>query len=158
MSAGKYVIPIVMGEASREVFRIEGDMVKTDAVFLLRHLKTRSVLPKDERPLSKLMEMNRRSEMPSRIMELEVISDTNKLSIDPHHAALIHGYITNVLPGAFKAPELNDWFILEKPSELTTLKMARFAINLLSTETRARLLSLLQVRANSAAMKYAQYR
>ncbi|MNY53362.1 hypothetical protein D3C86_1891130 [compost metagenome] len=91
-------------------------------------------------------------------MELEVITDLNKHSIDAHHAALIHGYITNILPGAFKAPELNGWFILEKPSELTSLKMARFAINLLDGETRARLAGLLTARKESRASKLAKYR
>ena len=158
MPAGKYVMPIVMGEASREVFLIQGEMAKSEEVFLLRHVKTRAVLPKDERHITRLLENNRRAERPVRIMELEIICDANKGSIEPHEACLIHGYITNLLPGAFKAPELNDWFILEKPSELTSLKMARFAINLLDSASRTRLLSFLHSRNKTDASKYSKYK
>lgn len=158
MPAGKYVMPIVMGEASREVFLIQGEMAKSEEVFLLRHVKTRAVLPKDERHITRLLENNRRAERPVRIMELEIICDANKGSIEPHEACLIHGYITNLLPGAFKAPELNDWFILEKPSELTSLKMARFAINLLDCGSRTRLLSFLHSRNKADTAKYSKYK
>lgn len=149
---------IVMGEASREVFLIQGEMAKSEEVFLLRHVKTRAVLPKDEKHITRLMENNRRAERPVRIMELEIISEANKGSIEPHEACLIHGYITNLLPGAFKAPELNDWFILEKPSELTSLKMARFAINLLDCGSRTRLLSFLHSRNSVDMTKYSKYK
>lgn len=158
MPAGKYVMSIVMGEALREVFLIQGEMARSEEVFLLRHVKTRAVLPKDEKHITRLMENNRRAERPVRIMELEIISEANKGSIEPHEACLIHGYITNLLPGAFKAPELNDWFILEKPSELTSLKMARFAINLLDCGSRTRLLSFLQSRNSVDMTKYSKYK
>ena len=158
MPAGKYVMPIVMGEASREVFLIKVEMAKSEEVFLLRHVKTRAVLHKDEKHITRLMENNRRAERPVRIMELEIISEANKGSIEPHEACLIHGYITNLLPGAFKAPELNDWFILEKPSELTSLKMARFAINLLDCGSRTRLLSFLHSRNKVDTAKYSKYK
>lgn len=151
-------MPIVMGEASREVYRIEGDLAKNEKVFLLRLVRTRSVIQRDERQIKKLMETYKLQAPPLRIIELEVINDNNKASVDPHHAALIHGYITNLLPGAFKAPELNDWFILEKPAELTSLKMARFAINLLDDDSRQQLLGLLVNRNRTDANKYAQYR
>lgn len=160
MSKGKYVIPVVMGQPGSELFLVKGEIPRGQSMILIRLTSVRGLTPKDERAVDKLLEKSRSDHSrPTRVKELSLITPENVNEVSPYESTLVHGYIMNTLPGAFKAPEMQNWYIFERPGDITSLKMARFAINLLEREEKVELLGALHTRrVNSAHQKFAAYR
>ncbi len=159
MSKGKYVIPVVMGQPGSELFLVKGEIPRGQSMVLIRQMGIRALTPKDERAMEKLLEKSYSQNRPNRVKELVLVDAESIGEISAHEATLVHGYIMNVLPGAFKAPELQNWYLFERPGEITSLKMARFAINLLERQEKHDLLGLLNThRTANHASKYDQYR
>jgi len=146
MSKGKYIIPVILGQRGRELFFVKGDIPRNRNLILVRKFGERGLTDKDIRHLDKLLE-GQHSDIPrpNRVKELEHIGAQSIGLISEREATLVHGYVTNVLPGAFKAPELSNWYILERPSEITPLKLARFSINLLERTERSALVEALNI-------------
>lgn len=144
MAKVKYVVPVILGQRSRELFLVKGEIPKDQNLILVRRVGERGLVDKDVRHLDKLL-AGQYSDIPrpDRVKELEHINGETVGSITSREATLVHGYITNVLPGAFKAPELNNWYIFERPGEIIPLKLARFSINLLDRAERTALVSAL---------------
>lgn len=159
MSKGKYVVPVVMGQLSNELFLVKGDIPRASGISLVRLNGERGITAKDERAASKIYERTGKpSVLPSRVKEATVINDDTAHDISDLEATLVMGFINNTLPGAFKAPEFKNWFIYER-GDLTPLKLARFSINLLEHSERRALVSSFKHRAApSYNTHYEKYR
>jgi len=160
MSKVSYVLPVVLGQPGRELFLIKGDLPRDARMALVRNVSVRSLTSKDEQALIKLKTYNPREALPERVRELELINASTVGNVTDHEATLVHGYITNVLPGAFKVPELTGWYLFERPGEVTPLKLARFSINLLDRLQRMALVDDLikSCRIRTEAYRYASLR
>lgn len=142
MSKGKYVLPVILGQPGRELFFVKGEIPKGQDIVLARKLTERMVIDRDRKHIERLIKDDR-VPAPQRVTELEVVVQPLSEAISDVEASLIHHYVNNTLPGAFKSPMLSQWFVFERPGDITPLKLARFAINLLSNEERRVLLSVL---------------
>lgn len=152
MSKGRYVVPVVMGQPGNELFLVKGEVPKASGLMLVRLGNERGLTSKDEVEMTKLFEKaGKPSILPTRVKELTPINDATAHDVSNVEATLVTGYINNTLPGAFRAPELKNWFIYERNGDLTPLKLARFAINLLERDERKALVSSL---AGKAAPSY----
>lgn len=151
MSRAKYLIPSIMGEPGRELYVVRGDIPKGQKLILARKLFSRMVNDQDQKYIDKLLGPYDRR--PDRAQGVETLSFDNKDRVSVKEAVLIHGYITNTLPGAYRAPELSQWYIYERPGDIGPLKLARFSINLLSTDERKALLSIIdQIRVEAKSL------
>ncbi len=149
MSKGKYVIPIIMGRPGRDLYLVNTTIPSGQDMVLVRHVVERAITPKDVKALERLIEPSEEFELThKRLNELSPPEDILD-AITRHEATLVQGYINNILPGAFKAKELNNWFIFDKQGDLTPLKLARFAINLLERNDRKSLLGALFSKNNT---------
>lgn len=160
MSKGKYVVPVVMGQPGNELFLVKGEVPRALGLALVRLDAERGLTAKDEKALERLYEKTGRpSVMPTRLKELSLIHDENVADITVDEATLVTCYINNTLPGAFRAQELKNWFIYERNGDLTPLKLARFAINLLDHAERKALVRSVAVKAApSYNTRYEKYR
>ncbi|QTH80477.1 hypothetical protein PA10_00279 [Pseudomonas phage pPa_SNUABM_DT01] len=160
MSKGKYVIPVILGQPGSELYLVKGDLPPRQGMALVRLTGERQLNAKDEKELDKLIErMGPPKNRPARLTELTFLNDTVITLVDQHEATLVQGYINNTLPGAFRAPELNNWYIFERQGDLTPLKLARFAINLLERSQRMELLGNLSGKSVSFThYKYDNFR
>jgi hypothetical protein len=160
MSKGKYVIPVIMGQPGSELFLVKGEIPRGQSMVLVRLTSIRALAPKDTKALDKLLEKSGSAQTrPTRVKELNLITPENINEVSAQEATLVHGYIMNLLPGAFKAPEMQNWYIFERPGDITSLKMARFAINLLERSEKVELLGAInQLRVSNAHPKFAAYR
>lgn len=148
MSKGRYVVPVVLGQPSGELFLVKGEVPRETGMMLVRLGNERGLTPKDEKELAKYFERNGKpSIIPSRVKELIPINEDTASEVSREEATLVHGYINNTLPKAFNAPELKNWFIYERNGDLTPLKLARFAINLLERSERQGLVRPIAVKA-----------
>lgn len=147
MSKGKYVVPVILGQPGNELFLVKGEVPVKQGMALVRFNVERGLCIKDEKALERLWEKTGAPKnRPTRVKELHVL-DTSLEGVTQHEATLVQGYINNTLPGAFRAVELNNWYIFEKQGDLTPLKLARFAINLLERKERTELLGSLARKA-----------
>jgi len=160
MSKGKYIIPVVMGQPGSELFLVHGEIPRGQSMVLVRLTGERALTTKDETALAKLLEkVGSNTSPPKRVKEVTLITSETRGDVSAHEATLVHGYITNVLPGAFKAPEMSNWYLFERPGDITSLKMARFAINLLDRSERTELLGELNgIRTANGHTRYNPYR
>lgn len=143
MSKGKYVIPVILGQPGSELFLVKGEVPAKQGMALVRFNVERGLCKIDEKALERLWEKSGTpNTRPTRVKELHVL-DTTLDGVTKHEATLVQGYINNTLPGAFRAVELNNWYIFERQGDLTPLKLARFAINLLERSERMNLLGSL---------------
>ncbi|MNO12952.1 hypothetical protein D3C76_25720 [compost metagenome] len=141
MSKGKYVIPVILGQPGDELYLVKGDVPVRHGMALVRLATERGLTARDEKELDKLIDrMGELKRRPSRLKELHVLTDEVVHTVEQREATLVQGYINNTLPGAFRAPELNNWYIFERQGDLTPLKLARFAINLLERSERMTML------------------
>lgn len=149
MSKGKYVVPVILGQPGNELFLVKGEVPVKQGMALVRFSVERGLCIKDEKALERLWEKTGAPKnRPTRVKELHVL-DTSLEGVTQREATLVQGYINNTLPGAFRAVELNNWYIFEKQGDLTPLKLARFAINLLERKERTELLGSLARKAVS---------
>jgi len=140
MSKGKYVIPVIMGQPGSDLFLVKGEIPARQGMALVRFNVERGLTLRDEKALERLLEKTgTMKSRPTRVKELSVL-ETILETVTQREATLVQGYINNTLPGAFRAVELNNWYIFEKQGDLTPLKLARFAINLLERSERMELL------------------
>lgn len=143
MSKGKYVVPVILGQPGNELFLVKGEVPAKQGMALVRFDVERGLCVKDEKALERLWEKTGvPKNRPTRVKELQVL-DTTLEGVTQREATLVQGYINNTLPGAFRAVELNNWYIFERQGDLTPLKLARFAINLLERKERTELLGTL---------------
>lgn len=143
MSKGKYVVPVILGQPGSELFLVKGEVPARQGMALVRFNSERGLCIKDEKALERLWEKSGTPKnRPTRVKELHML-DTTLEGVTQREATLVQGYINNTLPGAFRAAELNHWYIFEKQGDLTPLKLARFAINLLERSERLQLLGSL---------------
>lgn len=149
MSKGKYIIPVIMGRPGRDLYLVNCSIPSGRDMVLVRHSVERAITPRDIKAIERLVEPSEDFELQhKRLNELSPPEDILD-SISRHEATLVQGYINNILPGAFKAKELNNWFIYDKQGDLTPLKLARFAINLLERSDRKDLLGVLFSKNNT---------
>lgn len=149
MSKGRYVVPVILGQPGNELFLVKGEVPARQGMALVRFNVERGLCIKDEKALERLWERNGvPKNRPTRVKELHVL-DSILEGVTQREATLVQGYINNTLPGAFRAVELNNWYIFEKQGDLTPLKLARFAINLLERKERTDLLGSLAKKAVS---------
>lgn len=140
MSKGKYVVPVILGQPGNELFLVKGEVPAKQGMALVRFDVERGLCVKDEKALERLWEKTGAPRnRPTRVKELQIIDATLE-GVTQREATLVQGYINNTLPGAFRAVELNNWYIFERQGDLTPLKLARFAINLLERKERTELL------------------
>lgn len=141
MSKGRYIIPTVTGEAGTEVLVINRASVSSG--WLLRTVCVRGVLPKDRSGIQRAIEMGRlHGASLNRVRELEPIDTCDSLTIAER--SVLKGFIRGDLPGAYKAPELNGWYILERFGEVTPLRLAAFYLSMLPREDRLSMLAPFQ--------------
>ncbi|MCY1282878.1 hypothetical protein D9M68_18510 [compost metagenome] len=160
MAKGKYVIPVVMGQPGAELFLVKGNIAVGSRFALVRFESERGITERDTKALEKIYERDSRSTVkPSRVKELSLVDESNANAVSEAEATLVTGYVNNTLPGAFRAPELKDWFIYEKSGDLVPLKFARFAINLLDHSERKALIEAIARKAvPSYNTRYEKYR
>ncbi|MNH65383.1 hypothetical protein D3C73_173920 [compost metagenome] len=140
MSKGKYVVPVILGQPGNELFLVKGEVPAKQGMALVRFDVERGLCVKDEKALERLWEKTGAPRnRPTRVKELQILDATLE-GVTQREATLVQGYINNTLPGAFRAVELNNWYIFERQGDLTPLKLARFAINLLERKERTELL------------------
>lgn len=160
MSKAKYVVPVIMGHPGSELFLVKGEIPRGQTMVLVRLIAERALTSKDERGMERLFSKSSPPEKrPTRVKEVSLITPELLTQVNEYEATLVHGYINNVLPGAFRAPEISKWYIFERPGDITSLKLARFAINLLEREERVQLLAgLNQLRVHNSHSRYDPYR
>ncbi len=160
MARGKYVVPVILGQPGRELFYVKGEIPRGLSMVLARKVDERGLTDRDRKQLTRLLG-NEGESLPSfdRVKDLELITTHESSLGGEFEATLIHGYVTNTLPGAFRASELNRWYIFERPGELTPLKLARFAINLLDHSERSALIKpLSHLKVDFTHPKFQEYR
>lgn len=160
MSKGRYVVPVVMGQLGSELFLVKGEVPRSVGMALVRLDSERGLTVKDEKALVKLYEkIGHPTVKHIRLKEASLINQINVNAISEVEATLVTGYINNTLPGAFRAPELSNWFIYERQGDLIPLKLARFTINLLEHSERKELISHISAKAAASYnTRYENYR
>lgn len=139
MSKAKYIIPVIMGKPSRDLYVVHGELPRGQRQALAKQVGVRAVKGSDHKHIERLIgktDANR----PEKVIEISLVLDEGDVGVSEVEAALIYGYVNNTLPGAFKAPELSKWYIFERPGDVVSIKLSRFSINLLDADDRLTLL------------------
>lgn len=159
MSRGKYVVPVIMGSPGSEMYVVKGDVPKGQNVVLAKLSMERGLSQREIKIAEGFVANGKMSSIPVKLRELDVVTGDRLDLITDVEAALIQGYIDNTLPGAFRAPQINPWFLFEKPGDITPLKLARFSINLLSKSDRNELIGWMRrFKPDYNNHRYASYR
>lgn len=146
MSKGKYVIPVVMGQPSQELYLITGNVSKDQKSALARFVTRRSVMEGDQVGIAKAAEKYRSAySVPRFLTELELVDHTHYRNgkITRSQATIIEGFIRNTIPSSKSQAELDGWFLVDKNGDLMPLKLAKFSINLLDDTNKWRIIDAL---------------
>lgn len=143
MSRGKYLLPVVMGRPGQELFIVRGGIPRGQKCVLAKQVLSRVAIEADLKHIERLSGPGN-SNQPTKVREIATLSPATVDLVSTREASLICGYINNTLPGAFKAPEMSEWYIYDKSGDISPLKLSRFSINLLDTGERNALVELLK--------------